>query len=126
MRIRKGKETILVVDDNPTILKLIEAILNPLGYKVLDAKSAEEALLIMEQHATTVDLLLTDVVMPEMKGSELAVLFQEKYPNTKILFMSGYLSPSIPEEEINCGMKGFLQKPVQPRELAFKLREMLD
>ena len=126
MRIRRGSETILVVDDNPTILDLIEAILMPLGYTILDAKSAEEALMVMEKYSKSVDLLLTDVVMPEMKGSELAVLFQERYPNTKILFMSGYLSPAIPEEEMNCGMKGFLQKPLQPRELTNKLREMLD
>lgn len=126
MRPRRGNETILVVDDNPSILQLVGAILMPLGYTVIDAQSGEDALFLMEKHARSVDLLLTDVVMPEMKGSELAQLFSEKYPETKILFMSGYLSPAISQEEITGRMKGFLQKPLQPNELTNKLRELLD
>jgi CheY-like chemotaxis protein len=126
MRLRKGTETILVVDDNPAIVKLVGAILLPLGYHVLDAESGAKALQLAEVELGKVDLLLTDVVMPEMTGSELAGFFEEKWPNVKVLFMSGYMSPAISEEDRHSRQKGFLQKPLCPQELASKVRALLD
>lgn len=123
---RSGSETILVVDDNPAIVKLVATILLPLGYRVLDAESGTRALQLAEAGRGEVDLLLTDVVMPGMTGAELAGVFEEKWPRVKILFMSGYMSPAISAEDRHSRQKGFLRKPLCPWELASKVRELLD
>ncbi len=126
MRLRKGSETILVVDDNPEIVKLVATILLPLGYHVLDAESGDQALHLADAGTEKVDLLLTDVVMPGMNGARLAEVFEERWPLVKVLFMSGYMSPAISEEDRHSRQKGFLQKPLCPSELASKVRELLD
>jgi len=125
MRLRKGSETILVVDDNPAILELVVAMLLPLGYRVLDAPSAKDALRLVERQGERIDLLLTDVVMPGMQGVELADIFGARYPATKVLFMSGYLSPAITPGEYG-QQKDFVQKPVSSLELTSKIRMLLD
>lgn len=126
MRVRRGTETVLVVDDDPGIVRLVQGILTPLGYKVLDAVSGQDALQLAEEAGDDIDLLLTDVVMPEMQGVELADIFCEKYPAAKILYMSGYMSPPISNDEKYAGRKGFMQKPLSSRELANTVRKMLD
>lgn len=85
-----SRETILLVDDEPIILEMVARLLEHQGYTLITANNAEEALLITEDHAGTIDLLLTDVVMPGMNGDDLAHKLLLKYPGLKCLFMSGY------------------------------------
>jgi len=119
-----GNETILVVDDEPSIQHLVIDILTPLGYSILAASSDQEAL----TRATTmesVDLLITDLVMPGMRGSELAAQLCAQHPNAAALFMSGYRPEDINEQELG-DLTPFLQKPLTPSALAKKVREVLD
>lgn len=124
--IPKGRgEIILVVEDDLSILKLIDKILKVLGYKVLAARSPNEAMVLAEEHTVALNLLITDVVMPEINGKELAKRVHTLNPNIKTLFMSGYTADVIAhrgvlEEGIN-----FIQKPFSTQDLAAKIREVL-
>jgi len=121
-----GNEVLLVVDDDRSILDLIIDTLQPLGYTIIDATSAEEVLEFMKVSHDRFDLLLTDMVMPGMNGSDLAVAVREKYPGTKVVFMSGYTVDMFGRQgEFEAGMY-FIQKPLSPMSLAEKVRQVLD
>ena len=107
----ENSKTILIVDDEPDVLSFVEEVLVHYGYQPLLATTGEEALEICEGREPNIDLLITDVFLPSMQGNELACLFKEKYPKTKILYMSGYFGPAIPEEEQRDWKKAFIQKP---------------
>jgi DNA-binding NtrC family response regulator len=119
-----GTETILVVDDQPLIRQFVIDVLEPQGFKLYEAESAEDALKIMEKVNGKVDLLLTDLVMPGMKGNQLRELFNERWPNTKVIIMSGYGD----KETVDANMKEviFVSKPLTPTILTEKLRQVLD
>ncbi len=123
---RHGTETILVVDDEPYIRRLVAEAMQPLGYRVLEASSGEEALLLGEAYGEGIDLLLTDVIMPGMNGRQLAEGFQALRPSAKVVYMSGYTDRGI----IRNGMLDegiiFIQKPLSVGQLASRLREVLD
>jgi signal transduction histidine kinase len=122
----KGNETLLIVDDDTSIRSLIIDTLQPLGYAVTDAGSAEEILELLAGTDSTFDLLLTDMVMPGMNGRELAGKVKEIYPQIKVIFMSGYTSDMIANQgELKSG-EVFIQKPLSPLNLAGKIREVLD
>lgn len=110
-------KTILVVDDEPSILLCIESMFVLYGCRVLLASTGEEALEMAADLDETVDLLVTDVVLPKMNGADLARHFGKKYPATKILFMSGYLSPSISTDEYEMRQRAFIQKPFLIKDL---------
>ncbi|NVN92203.1 MAG: PAS domain S-box protein [Desulfuromonadales bacterium] len=118
-------ETVLVVEDEPGILKLCAMMLDKLGYRVLAAGSPGEAIKLAEEHSGEIDLLITDVVMPEMNGRDLAERMQSLHPNMDKLYMSGYTANVI----IQRGMPGesirFIQKPFSMKQLAIKVREAL-
>lgn len=122
----RGKETVLVVDDEASIRKLVMDTLAPLGYKLMEASCGEEALQRSAMMKTGIDLLLTDVIMPDMNGRELAERIKEKRPSIKILFMSGYTDETIAYYGIPITKKIFLQKPLTPKKLAASVREILD
>lgn len=122
----KGNETLLVVDDDRSILDLIIDTLQPLGYTLIDATCAEEVLEFIERSDAQFDLLLTDMVMPGMNGRELARSVKEKYPGTKVIFMSGYTSDMIANQGALQAGKIFIQKPLSPMNLAGKIRRVLD
>ena len=122
---RYGGETILVVDDEAAIRQMIVDSLSPFGYKLLGAANGEEALRLAEQFSGTIDLLLTDLVMPGMYGTELAERILQKWPATRILFMSGYLDARDDVNELVDAGKNFLAKPIMPSTLMKKLREMI-
>jgi two-component system cell cycle sensor histidine kinase/response regulator CckA len=103
--------TIAVVDDNPAILTLVAKILCIQGYRVLEAGCGAEALDAAEQHCKPVDLLLTDVDMPGMDGVSLSREVRERWPETKVVFMSGGATPD------SVGGEPFLSKPFALREL---------
>jgi CheY-like chemotaxis protein len=120
-----GSETILAVDDDPTMLELVAQVLNPLGYKVLLADSGEQALEIAASGQNKIDLLLTDVILPGIKGQELARKMITDYPDVNVLFMSGYLCPSMARNHPE-GFEAFLQKPFTPSDMLRKVRKLLD
>jgi two-component system, cell cycle sensor histidine kinase and response regulator CckA len=124
--IKGGLETVLVVEDEPSILKLGKTILEGLGYKVLAAATPGEAILLAEKHAGDIHLLMTDVVMPEMNGRDLAERLSSLYPSLKCLFMSGYTANVIAHHGILDEGVHFIQKPFSIKNLAAKVREVLD
>lgn len=119
-----GTETILVVDDEPSIQRLVHDILTPLGYTILTASSGQEAL-TMAAAMTKVDMLITDMIMPGMRGNELATRFLAKHGKAAVLYMSGYRAEDI-DEKNPAGPEPFLQKPLTPGTLATKVRQVLD
>ena len=119
-------ETVLVVEDEPSLQVMAKRMLEKLEYRVLSASTPNEAIGLAEKHAGEIKLLITDVIMPEMNGRDLAERMQSLYPGMKILFMSGYTADVV----VNGGVldKGvnFIQKPFSMRNLAVKVREALD
>ena len=113
--ILKGYETILLVEDEPSILKLCKLILERNGYNVLAFGSAAEAVRAAESYNGTIDLLMTDVMMPEMNGSELSKKLLAILPDLKILFVSGYTADVITHNTILDSGINFIQKPFNPK-----------
>jgi nitrogen-specific signal transduction histidine kinase/CheY-like chemotaxis protein len=123
--INGGPETILLVEDEPAILKLGKTILERLGYTVLTAATPGEAIQLAEERQGRIDLLMTDVVMPEMNGRDLANNLIARYPEIKRLFMSGYTADVIVHHGVLDEGVNFIQKPFSMKDLAAKVRETL-
>ena len=119
-------ETILLVEDEVSILKLGTRMLERLGYVVLSASTPSDAVNLAKKHAGRINLLVTDVVMPEMNGRDLANKLQSLYPHLKTLFMSGYTANVIAHRGILEEGVCFIQKPFSKNDLAVKVREALD
>ena len=121
-----GRETILVVEDEEPVRILVRETLEEAGYRVFDAANGEEALELMSQCRDPIHLVLTDVVMPKRGGRSLATRVASLRPETKILFMTGYVG-SDPDGKIPpLGRRPSIFKPFTPQELAHKVREILD
>ncbi len=122
----RGSETILLVEDEPSVRGLAVQILRENGYRLLEAANGNEALRMAQEYAGEIHLLLTDVVMPQMGGKELANRLKTLRPGMKVLFTSGYTDDAIVHHGVlNSGID-FLQKPFSPETLAQKVREILD
>ena len=121
-----GNETVLLVEDEPAILNMAKLIITKLGYHVLAANSPGEAMHIARSHVGEIHLLMTDVVMPEMNGKDLARNMLSLYPDIKRLFMSGYTADVIAQHGVLEDGVHFIQKPFNMNVLADKLREVLD
>lgn len=121
-----GSETVLLVEDEEVVRGLARRILEQAGYSVVEAGKADEALRFCEEHAAEINLLLTDIVMPEMSGKELADKLRSQCPDLKMLFMSGYTDEAIVHHGVLDSDVGFIQKPFTPAALVKKLREVLD
>ena len=121
-----GHETILLVEDELSILKLTARMLGKFGYTVLMAGTPGEAVRLAQEHAGDIDLLMTDVVMPEMNGRDLAKNLRALYPELKRLFMSGYTADIIAIHGVVEQGVCFIQKPFTMQELAAKVRNTLD
>lgn len=120
-----GHETVLLVEDEPAILRLCRRMLDGLGYKVLAATTPGEAIALADQQRDAIDLLVSDVIMPEMNGRELARRLLPRHPGMKRLFMSGYTADVIAHHGILEDGVHFLQKPFALSELSQKVREAL-
>jgi signal transduction histidine kinase/ActR/RegA family two-component response regulator len=121
----EGEEKILVVEDDNAVRRMTREFLKLSGYTVVEARSAAEAIEWMESHDEPIDMVLTDVVMPGMKGRELVEQLASLRPGLKVLYMSAYTE----DHAINVGILGpgaaFIEKPFSPDELAAKVREVL-
>jgi two-component system, cell cycle sensor histidine kinase and response regulator CckA len=122
----RGSETVLLVEDDDQVRVVARGILRRNGYQVLEARNAGEALLHSEGHAGVIHLLLTDVVMPQMSGPELAKRLAIARPDMKVLCMSGYTDDSIVRHGILEAHIAFLQKPITPETLTTKVRQVLE
>jgi signal transduction histidine kinase/ActR/RegA family two-component response regulator len=124
-RSRRGDETILVVEDDDAVRRMTREFLKIKGYTVVEARSAADAIQFMERHNESVDLVLTDVLMPGMKGRELVERLEKLRSGMKVLYMSAYTE----DAAINIGVLNpgteFIEKPFGPEELADKVREVL-
>jgi len=123
----RGNETILLAEDETSIRELVAATLRELGYSVIEASDGSQAMELAKRHGCKqIDLLLTDVVMPEMGGKELAYWLRSVSPQTRVIFTSGYTDRTvIRSEALNPGTR-FLQKPFPLSALAAEVRKMLD
>jgi len=120
-----GSETLLLVEDEPMLLKVTQAILQRLGYRVLAASTPSQALKLVEQHGDSIRLVVSDVVMPEMNGPDLVARLLGMAPHLKCLFVSGYFTSALlPDGVIKSGAQ-FLQKPFAADDLAAKVRGLL-
>lgn len=122
-----GNETILIVEDEEMLRNLARDILKDCGYRTLEAASGRQALEIWQQHAGQIDLLLTDMVMPEgVSGIQLAEQLIAQNPGLKVVFMSGYTSDDVSPELLHRNNASFIQKPYGHTELAKAVRDCLD
>ena len=121
-----GTETILLVEDEPTILRMAQMMLERKGYSVLSAATPAEAIDLAKAHADKIHLLMSDVVMPEMNGRELAGQITALYPDIRLLFMSGYTADVIAYQGVLDDGVAFIQKPFSMADMTAKVRELLD
>jgi DNA-binding NtrC family response regulator len=122
----RGSETILLVEDEDVVRGLARQILEEAGYNVLDARGGDEAIRLCRDLRGPIDLLLTDVVMPEASGKEVADRLTKLRPATCVLYMSGYTDDAIVHHGVVDSDVEFIQKPFTPVALAQKVREVLD
>jgi PAS domain S-box-containing protein len=122
----RGNETILIVEDEEEVRKLAGKILERQGYKILETYNGDEALLVCERHKSPIHLMLADIIMPGMSGSELANLLKPLYPEIKILYTSGYTDNAIVHHGVLEKGVNYIQKPFTLEGLARKVREVLD
>jgi CheY-like chemotaxis protein len=125
-KIVKGKETILFVDDEITVIEGCEGMLNKMGYNVSTAGSGKEALEIYKRKSDEIDMVILDMIMPEMGGGETYDRLKEMNPDIKVLLASGYSIKGQATEILKRGCNGFIQKPFNMEALSMKIREILD
>ena len=121
-----GRETVLLVEDDPSVRAVVAEVLTQQGYRVLRAPDGQAALELARGHPAAINLLLTDVVMPGMTGRELAEALTAVRPGLRVLYMSGYTDDAVVRHGVLEEGMPFLQKPFTPRALASKVREVLD
>jgi DNA-binding NtrC family response regulator len=121
-----GTETVVVVDDEPLVLRLCCTILARQGYQVHGANAAEEALRVCEEHASKIRLLLSDIIMPRLRGTDLAERVSRIVPGIRVLYMSGFDGREIPEYDILRRSAKLIPKPFTPRDLLLAVRAALD
>jgi two-component system cell cycle sensor histidine kinase/response regulator CckA len=119
---KRGTGTILLAEDEPLLRELGETILKQAGYQVLTAPDSSALQHLIATYSGSVDLLLTDVVMPGMSGPELVRIVKDRWPTIRVLYMSGYADDDIEDLDRDAG---FLQKPFTPAELTAKIAEVL-
>jgi len=123
--VSQGSETVLVVEDEPAILEMTQMMLKRLGYTVLSAATPGQAIQQAQEYNGEIQLLITDVVMPEMNGRDLGTNLLSYYPDMLQLFMSGYTADIIAHQGVLDDSVNFIQKPFTVQGLAEKVREVL-
>jgi two-component system cell cycle sensor histidine kinase/response regulator CckA len=123
---QSGTETVLIVEDSPSVRSAARRILQRCGYKVLEAPNGKAGLALARKKNLKIDLLVTDVIMPEMSGREVAKIFEQLRPETKVLYMSGYTDDAIVRQGILQEGIAYLQKPFTGLTLSTRVREVLN
>jgi signal transduction histidine kinase/CheY-like chemotaxis protein len=122
--VKTGSGTVLLVEDELPLRKLMHSILTAAGYEVIAAANGEEAVAMSDAHSGQIDLLLSDVLMPGMNGTDLAVMLEQRRPRIRTVFMSGYDRNLVNERKLH-RVAGFVPKPFTPRDLLSKVGELL-
>jgi CheY-like chemotaxis protein len=122
----RGIETVLIAEDEAAVRNVARAILEAQGYTVLTAETGSEASRIVAEHPGSIDLLLTDVVMPDLGGRPLVEAARHARPGLRVLYMSGYTDDVILRSDVESSKDAFIQKPFTPLTLARRVRELLD
>jgi CheY-like chemotaxis protein len=125
-QLERGSERVLVVEDQDGVREVVCEILSRRGYKVVAARNAQEAQQLSRELSDPFDLIITDVIMPEMGGRELAAAIASEHPEIKVLFMSGYTDRSGRSNEEWTSQQAFIQKPFTASALLHKVREVLN
>ncbi len=121
----RGKETILIVDDEEPVIQTTQKLLATLGYNTLTANNGKDALELINQNKGKIDLMILDMIMPEMNGEKVFELAKPLDPNLKVLLISGYSETDIARSVLDNGCHGFLEKPFSILDLSRKIREIL-
>jgi len=124
--VTSGTETVLVAEDEDTVRAVVARVLRQQGYNVLEARDGHEALNVCREHGGPIHLILTDVIMPQLSGAELAQQSGVLRPEAKVLLMSGYTGGELERRGVVAERVAFLQKPFTPTALVQKAREVLD
>lgn len=122
----KRTETVLVVDDEDTVLDVCEEMLEKMGCRVFVAKSGREAVELYKKHKDEIDIIILDMIMPGISGGEVYDKMKEVNPNIKVLLWSGYSINGMAAEILERGCDDFIQKPFTIEELSRKIREVMD
>jgi hypothetical protein len=122
----EGTETVLLAEDQLSIRKVIREALESKGYQVLEAYDREDALQIVARYPGRIDVLVTDIVMPQLRGTELARLVSKSHPGAVVIFISGYSEEALIETGLLGQNETLIQKPFDPEILVTKIRELLD
>ncbi|MEI7833744.1 MAG: ATP-binding protein, partial [bacterium] len=121
-----GTETILIVEDDPAVLKVTQGILTAFGYQVLSAALPSQAESVLAEHGDTIALMLTDIMMPERNGHQLFESVHARFPRMRVLYMSGYPADVIGNQGVLDSRTGFISKPFTANALGQKVRDILD
>jgi CheY-like chemotaxis protein len=124
--VSRGTETILLVEDEPQVRAVAARALRSAGYRVLEATNGRDGVQVARRERDAIDLIVSDVVMPEMGGKEMVELARQFLPSAAVLFVSGYTAGSFPQANDNPAADMFLQTPFTPHELLAMVRQVLD
>jgi len=122
----RGTETVLVAEDEDGVRELLRKVLTEFGYTVLTARHGRDALLLAGEAAGDIDLLVTDVVMPEMSGRELVEALRDRRPDLKVLYVSGYTDDEVLQRGVRGREDAFMRKPFSAEDLVRRVRALLD
>jgi DNA-binding NtrC family response regulator len=120
------QHTVLVVDDDIVIRKLLEKILTKLNYKVLTAKDGREAQQIIQADPERIDVAIVDVILPDLSGNQVVEAVRDLAPHTKFILISGFPESRVVKDSMRDTRQAFLQKPIQPNILSQTIRQLLD
>ncbi|MBF0399124.1 MAG: response regulator, partial [Desulfobacterales bacterium] len=120
----KGDKTVLIIDDEKMVLDVMPKMLNKLGYKTLTAQNGKDAIDIYENNIKKIDIVILDIIMPEISGAEVFKHLKEIDPNVKVLLCSGYSIEDVAPQLLQEGCKGFIKKPFNMIQLSHKLKEI--
>lgn len=119
------KKTILIIDDDQMVRHIARAIIEKLGYRVIEAENGEQAIRIIKAYDQTVDLAILDIVLPDIRGDELFGMIRQLRPSVKILLSSGYSLNKAIQDILDTGADGFIQKPYSYKSMETRLKDML-
>ena len=121
----KGKETVLVIDDNDMVADICKQILKSSGYDVVIAKSGKEAIEVFKENQHNIDMVILDMILPDMGGRDIYDRLKIINPDLNVLLVSGYDMDYQTEDIMECGCDGFIQKPFKMKELSQAIRQVL-